>query len=376
MVRRCITGMLSCLNYIKIFLFSWGGNINNNMAIDTSVILAEYKEFVTKNENISYSVSKMKIEPIAAEHKWVGAQYYKDKVYAIPNDAEGMLVLDRKNDSIQIKKCTTNELFKWTGGVIFDGKLYGYPRRAARCFCYDLELDIRVDTNDDCFGEHHYGGVCTDDGVIFQPPRNSNYINVINIGNNQNTRIKLSSDFLQIKYRYCGSVIHPNGYIYMLPEKHEKVIKLNPRNNEWKFIGGFISAMVFDAKIAVDGNIYGYSAYGNGILKIDVYSDECSVLYDNVYFGAYGSKLGIDGAIYSVPGDGRGIWKYQPTKDELKLVFDVEDDNFAKYAGGVTTPDGEMIYVPATSNQMIILKPSVYNLIDEQLYKSFFVDSY
>lgn len=58
------------------------------------------------------------------------------------------------------------------------------------------------------------------------------------------------------------------------------------------------------------------------------------------------------------------------------MMYDLEDDSKAKYAGGLTLPNGDIICVPATAPSILILKPDKNTEIPESIYKEFFQDNY
>ncbi len=101
--------------------------------------------------------------------------------------------------------------------------------------------------------------------------------------------------------------------------------------------------MCFDAKIGLDGNIYGFSAYRKGIMRIDVTNDTVQMIHTDIEPGAYGTKYGADGCLYSVPGDGSKCFRYDVESDSLETAFDLKDKSKAKYAGGSTNSNGEIL---------------------------------
>lgn len=52
------------------------------------------------------------------KHNWVGAQCYNSEVICIPNDENRLL----KTDNEFLGAVADDELFKWTGGTIWDNK--------------------------------------------------------------------------------------------------------------------------------------------------------------------------------------------------------------------------------------------------------------
>ena len=110
--------------------------------------------------------------------------------------------------------------------------------------------------------------------------------------------------------------------------------------------------------------------------KIDVSSDVVEMIHQEITPGAYGTKYGLDGCLYSIPGDGSCIWKYDVILDTIYMMYNLEDDSKAKYAGGLTLPNGEIVFVPATSSTIMVLKPERYMRIPESFYKAFCQDNY
>ena len=359
----------------------WNSHRNKKRSVlnryeDREVFL-RYRESLQENENVVYEVRFESIPLSKVNHKWVGGQYIKGMVVGIPNDMSAFLQYNgREKEYIG---SLSEGKFKWTGGCVYEGFLYGFPRTSNMMLKLDLQLRRieYMDIKEKYRKEHHYGGVCTKDGVVYQPPRDTDHILVWYLENGENRRIQIAPRLWGMKLRYCGSIIHPNGYAYFFPEKKGKVIKLDLKTEKWVFIGRCISTMVFDAKIAIDGNIYGFSAYYNGLLKIDVLQDEVSMIHTNVSVGAYGTKLGVNGHLYSVPGDGNILWEYDVKNDSIKQIYNLKDSNKAKYAGGVTTKQGNIYMIPATADSICqLVTNGVKCDIPEDIYSTFFVDCY
>lgn len=310
-------------------------------------------------------------------YKWVGGQWTGNKFYGVPNDEKAFLFYDKNGPQIGDSQFTG--CFKWTGGCIWKDKMYCFPRSRNSFLVYDLKTEEEYERFLPCgyLDEHHYGGVRTGEGIVYQPPRNTDHILVTDLKYFAVRKIFLAPSWMRMKFRYCGSIIHPNGYIYFLPERDQKVIKFNPVDETWCYIGKEISPFVFDAKVGCDGNIYGYSAYSDGILKIDVFADEVSMLHTEVKPEAYGTKMGINGKLYSVPGAGGEIYEYDIESDILRSIYHVPEDVEVKFAGGATNVDGRIIFAPAECSSVLILEPEVrgYEIPFED-YERIYVDFY
>lgn len=325
------------------------------------------------DNTVVYSIKYISLPVSYALHKWVGAQLFDGKIYFIPNDEKSILSID---DDVSYIGLLGESLFKWTGGCVWNNALYCFPR-SSNCFLklnFDESME-QIPLPYNYASEHHYSGVCTKDGIVYQPPRNTNHILKVDLSKNKINKIVIVPRFFKINFRYCGSIIHPNGYIYFFPE-NGYVIKLDIKTDKWCFIGKTVRSMCFDAKIGVDGNIYGYSAYSEGIMKIDVENDYVEMIHQEISPGAYGTKYGSDGCLYSVPGDGRYIYKYNVITDDVERIFDVGNENKAKYAGGITLENGDIVFVPATAKSILILKCADENHIPQVTYKEFCIDNY
>ncbi|NBI62549.1 hypothetical protein D3Z38_05620 [Clostridiales bacterium] len=339
--------------------------------------LKKYRDYASRNKDIRYSISFESLPPTLSTHKWVGAQSVGGCIYGIPNDMGTILKHDEGGTAYLGD--LGNGLFKWTGGCIWNGFLYGFPRTSNHLLKMSLDTgDIELINLERPYSkEHHYGGICSQNGVVYQPPRDSNHILAWDLKTEKAKRIYLTPESSTKRFRYCGSIRHPNGNAYFLPEMGERVIRLDTGTGKWEFIGDPIDAMVFDAKIAVDGSIYGFSAYCDGILKLDVEKGHAKMIHREIRPGAYGTKLGVNGHLYSIPGDGRQVWDYDPWEDSLKSIYQFSDDWTAKYAGGASLANGDICAVPAKETQLFKLKTNAEHMeIPEDIYRDYFLDCY
>lgn len=335
-------------------------------------ILEKFQEFCDSNADISYCVCKDIIPTSMEKHKWVGAQLLDDKIVLIPSDETKVIAKKRKWEIIGTVR---DGLFKWTGGCVWNNVVYCFPRVADSFLKIDLNgvSEILLEVK---YGfQHHYSGVSTADGVVYQPPRNTSHLLKTDLKTGRSKKIEIINEKFHIKLSYCGGLRHPNGYIYFFPVENCKVIKLNPENDEWCYIGNRITTYCFDAKVGYDGNIYGFN-HLNGIMKINVYDDTVEVIHKNIPSFAYGTKLGVNGKLYSIPGDARYAYEYDIKNDKVKEIYDTNSLKDAKYAGGLTDKQGIIYGVPAENSDVIKYIPSREVCILDDLYESFFVDNY
>ena len=344
-------------------------------SVQNNALFSEYASSIVKGA--AYSVLEFPLPEVSAKHKWVGGQWFGGTYYAIPNDMTQALTFD--GTTTQLIGDVPDALFKWTGGCVWNGCIYGFPRTASSFFqvdlttqiCRELPLEIRY------AAEHHYGGVVTAQGVVYQPPRNTDHILATDLTSGKSWKIQIAPKYWNMKLRYCGSILHPNGFIYFLPEAENKVIRFDPKSEKIELIGAVISPMVFDAKVWIDGNIYGFSAYKPGILKIDVKHNTTEMIHTEIMPGAYGTKLGINGRLYSVPGDGSEVLEFDLERDQIRSIYRFEGEKKAKYAGGATNLDGMIGLSPATSNTFAYLRADCAGTeIPSRVFQQFFRDFY
>lgn len=338
-----------------------------------------YKKYISENREVKYSADFRALPETPAEHRWVGAQCAGKCIYGIPNDMGA--VLKYAEGEVSYLGDAGSLPFKWTGGCIWNGYLYGFPRTENRLLKMPLDRElpeyVPLGQGQRYPGEHHYGGACTEDGIVYQPPRESDHLLVWDLKTEEARRIYLAAEEEERKLRYCGSILHPDGYLYVLPEMGGRIVRLDIRTEEWTFIGIPMDTMVFDAKVAIDGNIYGYSAYCRGILKIDTATDDARMIHEEISPGAYGTKLGVNGHLYSVPGDGDAIWDYDPLTDSLESIYRFPDKKRAKFAGGASLRNGDIYAVPARDNRILHLRADAEGLkIPADIYAEYFSDCY
>lgn len=375
-LRKIARLNINLYNAIVIKLFSHSSKIliTSKWRVDTDQSFIKFLSFVKSNQNVSYSfVEEMLPFKLNAIHKYVGVQILGGSATFIPNDEISVLMKENNNYTTKFK--LTKQLFKWTGGGYWRNSIYAFPRTSNSLLkITDTEIE-EIPLKNKYEGEHHYSGVLLPNGVIYQPPRNTNHILKIDLNSLNETKIEIINEHFKCKTRYCGSLYHPNGFIYFFPE-NGRVIKLNPVNDEWCFIGKKISVCCFDAKVGVDGNIYGYGAYGKGLLCINVYLDAVKILYPEIEFGAFGTKYGVNGQLYSVPGNGNKIFAFDVLHKKLNITFKFDSNEIEKYAGGATLKNGTIVCAPIRRNSVLNMVPNKNVEIPDKLNLLMFSDNY
>lgn len=359
---------------IKLFSHSSKSLIISKWTVGSDPLFIKFLNFVKSNQNVSYSFVEEALPfKLNSIHKFVGVQSLGSCATFIPSDET--LVLIKDNNKYMIKFKLTKQLLKWTGGGYWRNSIYAFPR-TSNSLLKITDTDIEeISLKNKYEGEHHYSGVLLPNGVIYQPPRDTNHILKIDINTLNETKIEIVNERFKCKTRYCGSLFHPNGFIYFFPQ-NGRVIKLNPANDEWCFIGKKISVCCFDAKVGVDGNIYGFGAYGKGLVCINVYLDAVKILYPEIEFGSYGTKYGVNGHLYSVPGDSNMIFAFDVLHKKLNIAFKFDSNEIEKYAGGATLKNGTIVCAPIRRNSVLNMVPNKNVEIPEELNMLMFSDNY
>lgn len=361
----------------------WPGNCSSADPLkheDAVKELTSLRRFIERNAAVDYELTD--VIPIVSPHQYdfVGAQAWDNNVFFIPNGTHQLVWIDNEKKVHAKSFIAPNEAmsFRWTGGGIFDGRLWCFPRMSNSILSFDLlSKEARLDDLGQCYeGEHHYGGTMVD-GWAYLPPRNSDHILAIDLASKEAHRIGLAPAWLKARFRYCGSVRHPNGMIYFLPETGDRVIEFNPLLESVRFIGESIDATVFDACVDSSGIIFGFSAASKGILRVDPDNETSSMIRTDIGCpGCYGSKMGANGKIYGVPGDGSLFLELDPVTHSVRGLSGVPVLGTAKCAGGAVLKDGSIVCAPAFGKTIFILAPRQKLIIPEALHGRFFTDSY
>jgi len=332
-------------------------------------------ELVGKNKDLSPDFEIIPLTEKQNRFQYVGGQIENGMLYSVVNSAEKMLKYDIAKGTMCFGGAFSKTDFKWTGGCIYEHRLYSFPRLSNNLLVYNPDSDVfeEIDCGLNYNGEHHYGGVCTSDGIIYQPPRNTDHILKWDIKNKTCKKIQINDSKV---CRYCGSVLHPNGNIYFIPEKDFCVIKMNIKTEEVSYIDGPICGMAFNPVIAANGNIYGFRSQ-NGILKIDTKTDKVKILYEDCKIGSYGTKVGINGKLYSLPGYTNDVWAFDPFSETLEKCYSIDAQNKVNYAGGAIDLNGDIYALPVHADNIFKISFQKYNRnIPLDIYNAFFNDCY
>lgn len=306
-----------------------------------------------------YKIKKIRTVNIGREgdYKWCGAVLAGKRVYGIPVGFDKVLSLDIEGLNYELIGNLGNDEYKWSGGEYYNGKIYGFPRKSNKLLVINPHTeDMKTfDIGQKYSFEHHYSGVIYK-GKLYQPPRNCNHILKINLEDKQSEKIVLSKH--QLKFQYCGSILHPNGKIYFLPERNEKVIEFDPEKGIINYIGVFLFSTTFSVCVLSNGAMIGFSGYDKGMLFIDPERRLTKMIHREIGVpGCYKNVLFNDGCVYGMPGCGEYLWKYDPKTDEVTKVSKCGESKYdiAKIASAVIVDD-RIIGIPSRADYIYIIE--------------------
>lgn len=277
-----------------------------------------------------------KLEQYNLENKnfWgAGCVSLGNRIYMAPVDGKQILKFDVTSKTIQFIETgmqkqpasLLNKSFNYTGIGKYKNSLYVMPRSAnsiMRISLSDERVEI-ISLKTQYTKEHHYSGVIVADGRLYQPPRDTNHILAINLNDYSVKRIPIGiSKGRGIgRYRYSGIIYHPNGFIYMIPDYNERVIKFDPRDDSVSFIGPFLQeSRLIGPTIGKDGNIYGFLMFSGGILKIDVNTNYVEILESHVVTGCCGTECALNGKLYGVPAYKNAWYQFDIDTQEIEKI--------------------------------------------------------
>lgn len=299
------------------------------------------------------------IIPIQNEFIGVGAYSYSNKIFCPSSDGASLLIVDPLTDSYILKKIGLNEHLGYSGIQEYEGDLYIFPRSANKLIRYNPQEDevYVVELNTSYTGEHHYCGIITSDGLLIQPPRECNHLLITDLNTYKTHKLVIGYGGKHGvgRYRYSSIIKHPNGYMYLIPDYNEKVIRLDPRTEKFEFIGTFFKdSRLLGPTIAPNGNIYGFLMFGGGILEIDVKTNKTRIICKDIETKSCGTECASNGKLYSIPGYSSFVYSFDldnmtiKMEKELDIIF-----SDAYSAGGAMDSYGNIYAAPCHGKNVL-----------------------
>ena len=318
---------------------------------------SEYKENNLTPSSFNPTLSLKSIGQLgvfSSGYKYCGAVLGDDgMIYGIPSGAKNVIKIDPSRNTYELLGDLSDQSFKWTTGCNHtDGCIYGFTRSSNTLLQIDIikkevfEINLGLSYK----AEHHYSGILYGNR-IYQPPRRNNTILCINLDNKMVHQISLTS--LPVKMGYTGSILHPNGFVYFMPESWGKVMVFNPETEMITFIGKIVKCSVYNPVVSHNGHIYGFG-YSYGILKIEPETNSVSVLFNNIFFGSATTVIGVNGKLYNLVGCSDTLYEFDSDTESLKTIGNINSESCVecKCAGGVVTTDVTICCIPAFADHI------------------------
>ena len=293
-------------------------------------------------------------------------------LYGIPNSARRVAKFNPIDKSMtEIGPDFGGGGWKWERGAITDsGIIYSasndYPRGILKI---DTNTDNATELDGNLLPERGYDRMWVScavalDGCIYCMPCNANRIMKLD-PNNNDAMSSVGDDLGGGWYKYIGTVVGIDGCVYGIPSYSRRIIKYNPINDTTSFVGEeadrYFCCNGNAGVLGRDGCIYALTK-GDQILKIDTANNNhCfvgnSIQSDHRGRGWCDAILGIDGCIYWAPFDARRTLKYDPHSNQTSLVgFDFGSER-RKWSNGALATDGVIYYIPGAVTQVLAIDP-------------------
>ena len=167
--------------------------------------------------------------------------------------------------------------------------------------------------------------------------------------------------------RRYGGLLGGDGCIYGIPQNASSVIKINPFTDECTLIGSLAEGghKWHGGNVGPDGNIYGIPCHADNVIKINTASGEVSTIGGPIPAGKHrpdgkykylGGVVGSDGAIYCLPSDADYVLRIDCETSEVKCVGrSLEDEiiSHTKWQNGFLGNDGCIYGIPLSGQTVI-----------------------
>lgn len=320
----------------------------------------EFRSFQNLDNEDEMLYSDIEIISVPRIVQCVGCLIFNDWLYCCPANGGQIMMFNLKNHSFSFGNTISSGKLFFSGIGKYGNNIYCFPRKANSIVehdCFDnvtKEIDLGTDYED----EHHYCGVITPEGIVYQPPRNTNHILKINLNDYSVEKVKIS--YPKARIRYSGIVYHPNGCIYMIPEFSGKIMVLDPQTDKFKYIGPFwVDCRAVGPTVGCDGNIYSALIFSKGILKIDVHKNEVSIIQQSIRFASFGLES-VNRKIISFPSYIDEFYEIDIINNEIHEVGTVNRfSEKAECAGAAVSKDGNIYVVPCYGKNIYVLKKNM-----------------
>lgn len=223
-------------------------------------------------------------------------------------------------------------------------------------------------------GDFPYAGlVLAPGGYIYGVPYRASKI--IKIDTNTDSVTFISLDGLSTNHgQFSGGAYAPNGCIYMMMCIGNKILKLDPSDDTYTYIDGAITDTstykYTTACCTKKGVIYAFPAAGGSgkIIKLNTKTDTYTLLNDYTFNGQSGgyfgcSTLAHDGYIYAFTRSGLNTIRLNPVDDTITQYATYTSYGGYKHEGSANGIDGNVYCFPSNNSTDLVVADTTQNTV-------------
>jgi hypothetical protein len=362
---------------------------DQNLTKKTPLFNLEYNLFtqfpvLTSSRNITFT------NPTGYANWTGGVLGPNGKIYGIPHDASGILIIDTLTDTTSSSNMgvnmggdtlATRRTAKWWGGVLApNGKIYAIPFSNQSEGISILAIDTLTNTatasdRGITFSDSAkwVGGVFPPNGKIYGIPYNSTDILIIDTISDTVTRSTMGATLTGTS-KWSGGVLGQDGMIYGMPDASNDILIIDPLANTAtrSTMGANVSTGTWKGgALGSNGKIYGFPSAGGHFLIIDTITKTSTLSSFGIVnqFGVpsaavcNGGVLAPNGKIYTIPEQStlQGFRSFViNTYNDTAVPINLPDGgNYLLYNGAVLAPNGKIYGIPRYATTVLTITPDL-----------------
>jgi len=361
--------------------------VSSTSAVSAPAFLSlnSFKGFPEKSSYVSNSNVLSSTSPL----QFVGGVLAPNgKIYCVPSTSPYVLIIDSITNEVDTSSIpVSSDGSKWSGGVLA-------PNRKIYC-APDLEKNILVINPKNNTSENipfvkngrWAGAVLAPDNNIYCVPSIGDVSN-----NNLMSVLVLNPETEQISFidtdlsgndgnddELFGGVLAPNGKIYCIPRNCPKILVIDtntsPVSTYTLTKPTFGTSQWFFGCLGSDGIVYGSPRRANAILTIDPSGDDISGIPISEITNGYASaNLSLNNKIYFAPFSNNTnilVLDLETNTTTLEPIPSSLPLSVARFLGLVSTPQNEIVMVPAIQDAVVRIRTGLPKLTNWLLDSKF-----